>query len=135
MTPRPQPPRVAVRNAGDVQQVKRAKESERARVERERNEDCAVWMTYEGRAFTRRLLADAGVFRLSMASDPHWTAFNEGGRNVGLALMARMIEEAPGMYVLMEEEHTAREQREARAPEPTNTENAENTEDAHDGND
>lgn len=118
MTSRAQPPRVAVRNAGDPGQVRRAKESDRARAERERNEDNAVWNTYDGRAFTRRLLAECGVYRLSMANDPLWTAFNEGGRNIGLQLMARMLDVAPGAYALMEQEHAERESREPRAPEP-----------------
>lgn len=107
-----------MRNAGDRDQVRRAKESERARLERERNENVAVWSSYDGRAFTRRLLAECGVFRLSMASDPHMTAFNEGGRNVGLWLMATMIETAPDAYALMEQEHIERESREPRAAEP-----------------
>jgi hypothetical protein len=115
---RPQEPRVAVRNAGDEQQVKRATESDRAREERERNEDVAVWNTYQGRAFTRRVLADCGVFRLSFAENPHFTSFNEGGRNVGLRLLARMNTIAPELYLLMEQEHLEREAREPRAPEP-----------------
>jgi hypothetical protein len=128
VTTRAQPPRVAVRNAGDRDQVKRAKESDRARAERERNEDAAVWGTYDGRAFTRRLLADCGVYRLSMANEQHWTAFNEGGRNIGLQLMARMHEIAPGAYALMEQEHAERESREVRVAEPTNTEESDEME-------
>lgn len=116
---RSQQPRVAVRNAGDGDQVRRAKESERARLERERNEDAAIWGTYEGRAYTRRILADCGVYQLSMSQDPHWTAFNEGGRNVGLGLMARMAETAPDLFMLMEREHIERQTIEPRAPEPT----------------
>lgn len=115
---RSHPPRVAVANAGDPKQVQRAKESDRARAERERNEDMAVWGTYAGRAFTRRLLADCGVYRLSFASDPHFTAFNEGSRNIGLALLARMTTTAPDEYLLMEQEHAERETREASAPAP-----------------
>lgn len=120
--------RVVVRNAGDPGQVKRAKESDRARLERELNEDLAVWNTYDGRAVTRRLLAECGVFRLSMAGDSHQTAFNEGGRNVGLRLLARMTESAPELYALMEREHTERETREPRAPEPTEEPDAATTE-------
>lgn len=125
-------PRVAVRNAGDEKQVQRAGESDRARAERERNEDIAVWGTYAGRAFTRRLLAQAGVYRLSMVSDPHWTAFNEGARNVGLQLLARMTTTAPDEYVLMEQEHAARELLEPSAPTPApESESAEKSEDAN----
>lgn len=112
-------PRVAVRNAGDAQQVKRAKESDRARVERERNEDMAVWSTPAGRSFTRRLLAECGVYRLSMVTDPHFTAFNEGARNIGLQLLGLMTQTAPDEYLLMEQEHTAREQLEPSTPEKT----------------
>jgi hypothetical protein len=116
---RPDASRVAVRNAGDRDQVRRAKESDRARLERERNENLTVWNSYDGRAFTRRLLAECGVYRLSMATDPHITAFNEGGRNIGLWLMATMLETAPDAYTLMEQEHVERELREPRAAEPT----------------
>lgn len=108
-----------MRNAGDATQVKRARETDRARVERERNEDAAVWSTYNGRAFTRRMLAEAGVYRLSMANDPYWTAFNEGARNLGLQLLARMSTTAPEFYLLMEQEHNGREVHEASAPAPT----------------
>jgi hypothetical protein len=125
---RPETPRVAVRNAGDRDQVKRAGESDRARLERERNEEVAIWNTYEGRAFTRRLLAECGIYTLSMAQDPHWTSFNEGGRNVGLRLMARMLETAPDAYALMEREHAERESREPRAAE-----HKDNTEDTDAG--
>lgn len=122
MTQRPVPERVAVRNASDAQQVRAARKSERARLERERNEDVAVWSTYEGRALTRRILAECGVFRLSMANDPYWTAFNEGGRNVGLTLLARIQTVAPDAYVLMEQEHTQRLAAEPAAPEPPESE-------------
>jgi hypothetical protein len=125
---RPQEPRVAVRNAGDVKQVKKARESERARLERERNEDVAVWNTEDGRAFTRRLLEGCGVYELSMANDSHWTAFNEGGRNVGLGLLARMTTTAPDLYALMEQEHLTRQSREPSAPEPTESSESPETE-------
>lgn len=118
-------PRVAVRNASDAKQVRRAGESDRARLERERNEDMSVWGTYAGRAFTRRFLVECGVYRLSMAKDPHWTSFNEGARNVGLQLLARMTTTAPDEYLLMEQEHAARELVQPSAPETT-----ESTEDA-----
>lgn len=118
MAKQPQAERVAVRNASDAKQVKRAGETDRQRDERERNERFAVWNTYAGRAFTRQILRDAGLDELSMTDDPHWTAFNEGARNRGLALKARMIVEAPALSLLMEQEHIERVQRDAPLPEP-----------------
>jgi len=118
-----------VRNAADRKQIKKAKQAERARLERERNEDLAVWSTVAGRAYTRRLLAECGVFRTSMAADPHWTAYNEGGRNVGLRLLARMTENAPELYALMEREHIERQRLEPVAPEPMEPEESEDSDD------
>lgn len=118
MSRRPRPERVAVRNASDPKQVKRAKETDRERDEREANERAVVWNTYHGRAFTRQILRDCGLDELSMVNDPHWTAFNEGARNRGLALKARMVVEAPDLYVLMEQEHVDRHTREQSVPEP-----------------
>ncbi len=49
-----------------------------------------------GRRFVRRLLENAGVFRLSFnATNESSTAFNEGARNQGLALLNEITEVAP----------------------------------------
>lgn len=108
-TRRPTEPRVAVRNASDPKQVKRAREIERVRLERERNELLAVWNTYDGRAVQHRRLARCGVFRLSFSRDTHQTAFNEGERNIGLEELALMTALAPELYTLMMQEHGERE--------------------------
>jgi len=58
----------------------------------------------EGRRIVWGLLDVAGVFRTSMTAD-NWTFFNEGQRNVGLRLMARIQEHCPEMYTQMIKEH------------------------------
>jgi hypothetical protein len=50
-------------------------------------------------------LSDAGVFRLSYApSDSHSTAFNEGRRNQGLALLLAIQSLDPTLYHRMAKE-------------------------------
>jgi len=49
----------------------------------------------QGRRIARRWLSKAGVWRLSFSGDAATTAFNEGQRNVGLALLAGILRIAP----------------------------------------
>ena len=58
----------------------------------------------EGRRIVWGQLEDAGVFRTSMTAD-NWTFFNEGQRNMGLRLMARVQEHCPDEYALMLKEN------------------------------
>lgn len=49
-----------------------------------------------GRAFVRGMLSRCGVFRCSFdRSSGEATAFREGERNIGLALLAKVTEHAP----------------------------------------
>lgn len=57
-----------------------------------------------GRRFLARLLADAGVFRSSMADAAERIAFNEGQRNAGLRLLSILTSAAPDEYLIMEKE-------------------------------
>ncbi len=64
-----------------------------------------VLSTPAGKAFVWRLLTNVtGVFGPSFSSDPALTAFNEGKRSVGLALMKEAQRVAPGSYLEMTEE-------------------------------
>ena len=55
----------------------------------------AVLSTAQGRRFMRGLLADCGEHRSSFHTNAIQMSFNEGIRNVGLKLKARIIQCAP----------------------------------------
>lgn len=57
-----------------------------------------------GRRIARGVLEHAGVFRLSFTRDAAETAFNEGGRNAGLRLLALIQMHAPDQYIPMMQE-------------------------------
>jgi len=50
------------------------------------------------------LLAKAGLFRSSLGTSPELTAFNEGRRDLGLAVLADMMRLCPGQYARMQAE-------------------------------
>jgi hypothetical protein len=64
----------------------------------------AVMGTAEGRRFLWGLIGRAGVFEQSFSSDALSTAFNEGKRSVGLALLSRLITETPDLYLKAQNE-------------------------------
>lgn len=55
----------------------------------------AVLDTAEGRRFVRGLLADCGEHRTSFHTNALQMGFNEGMRNIGLKLKARIVRAAP----------------------------------------
>lgn len=64
-----------------------------------RNDLVSVMNTPEGRRFVWQLIGNAGVFQQSFVADATATAFNEGRRSVGLALLARLNDEMPDLYL------------------------------------
>jgi hypothetical protein len=59
----------------------------------------AVLATVEGRRFVRGLLADCGEHRTSFHTNAIQMAANEGARNVGLKLKARIVVACPQWLV------------------------------------
>lgn len=58
-----------------------------------------------GRGIVWDQLSDAGIFRASFAGEAtHQTAFNEGKRHAGLALLGRVMKYAPEFYFTMTQE-------------------------------
>lgn len=55
----------------------------------------------QGRRIVWRLLARAGVYRMTFAGVDAQTNFNEGARSNGLALLADINAHAPEAYALM----------------------------------
>jgi hypothetical protein len=64
-----------------------------------------VMANRRGRRFVHRILERAGVWRLSFNTNALQMAFNEGTRNEGLAMLARLNEHCPELYSLMLKEH------------------------------
>ena len=58
-----------------------------------------------GRRIVHGILERAGVWRLSFHTNALQMAFNEGTRNEGLALLAKLTEHCPDMHALMLKEH------------------------------
>jgi hypothetical protein len=97
--------RALVRNAGDPKQVKRAKESQKERRDRELNELRNAGLYLPSARVLWRVLERCGINQLSFRSDdPHMTSFNEGGRNVGLFLLAELFEADPLAYSRMQKD-------------------------------
>jgi hypothetical protein len=59
-----------------------------------------------GRLLMWQRLADAGVFRSSMAASPELTAFKEGRRDIGLKDLALIMRLCPDHYTRMAAEAT-----------------------------
>jgi len=94
-----------MQNAADPKQVKRARQHDKLALERDRTDLQHVLETQQGRRFLWKLLSDCGVFRLSFQyGDAQSTAFNEGRRGVGLALMVAIQDLDPTLYHRMAKE-------------------------------
>ncbi|HHT1685082.1 TPA: hypothetical protein ACTYOT_003257 [Raoultella ornithinolytica] len=55
----------------------------------------------QGRRVIWRVLEQGKVFSSCFAGDPHVTAFNEGQRNLALALFQRVMAHCPEQYLKM----------------------------------
>lgn len=95
--------RALVKNAADAEQVKQAAQKEKTGRARDLNDLCVVLATREGRRHTWRQLSDCGVFRSSFTGNST-TFFNEGRRDVGLRLLADVMEARPDAFLLMQQE-------------------------------
>jgi hypothetical protein len=62
-----------------------------------------------GRRVVYRLLERAGAFRLSFHTNALQMAFNEGGRNQGLATLALLMQHCPELHMEMLKEHSSDE--------------------------
>lgn len=89
-------------NARDTQR------SDASRAERERadNELRFVMGDARGRRFVWGLLASAGIYRSSFATDPLVMAHAEGKRDTGLRLLDRLLRVTPGDYLKAQQENT-----------------------------
>lgn len=89
------------------QEHARAEADERAALAVQVELDDLKWLMGDkrGRRFIARSLEHAGVWRTSFSTDALVMAFNEGARNAGLRLLARITESLPKQYAVMLKEH------------------------------
>lgn len=61
----------------------------------------------EGRRFIWKLWSETGVFRASFTLNSNQTAFNEGRRDIGLAILLEVQKAKPDAYAQMQREFTS----------------------------
>ena len=89
------------------QDVAKQEAAEKAKLKTRIEIDDLKWVMQNkrGRRFVHGILERAGVWRLSFHTNALQMAFNEGSRNEGLALLAKLTEQCPEFYSLMLKEH------------------------------
>lgn len=98
-------------NAADPEQVASAKKHVKLRRSQELRDLREVLAGPGGRRVIWKLLGDCGVFRSSFNTNGSVVFFNEGMRQIGLVLMADVMEADEGAYSRMASE--ARKEAEA----------------------
>lgn len=85
------------------QEAEAEERSKQERMAAKLEDDDLKWLANgrRGRRIIYRTLSRAGVFRLSFNTNAMTMAFNEGMRNEGLRLMARLMEVCPENYTAM----------------------------------
>lgn len=86
-----------------AQEAARADAKERAVIRARIEVDDLKWVmsNKRGRRVIHGVLERAGVWRLSFHTNALTMAFNEGARNEGLAMLAKLNEHCPELYTLM----------------------------------
>lgn len=84
---------------------KESKEQYSRRKNRELDDLKTVLKKPEGRRFVYKILSECGVFKASFALNSMQSAFNEGRRDIGIALLKMLDEAEPQAYSQMLTEH------------------------------
>ena len=79
--------------------------TERADLERQRDEIRWLMSDRRGRNVVWWLLGEAGIYQQSHTGDALNTAFREGGRRLGLKLHDRLLDADPGALIRLLQEH------------------------------
>jgi len=87
----------------EAQEQAEAEAKERAKLAQRIEKEDLIWLMSgkRGRRIARSFLERAGVFRSSFNTNAMQMAFNEGTRNEGLALTAKLITYCPAQYAEM----------------------------------
>ena len=88
--------------------AKRSKARAQAQQDAKQEIEDIAWLmnSKRGRRILWRRLSAAGVFSTSFHTNSMQMAFNEGGRNQGLQLLALIQAAAPDLYPTMAQENT-----------------------------
>ena len=98
--------KVLVANAADPEQIREAAEKEKIGRELELNDLCWILSDQRGRRFLWKLFEFAGMFKSSFSGEQPITMSNlEGQRNVGLKVMADLMEARPEAFIEMVNEN------------------------------
>jgi hypothetical protein len=84
---------------------KESKKEYKLRRDRETDDLRVVLKKPEGRRFVYKVLCECGVFKASFTLNSMQSAFNEGRRDIGLALLKLLDEAEPNAYSQMLTEH------------------------------
>lgn len=86
-----------------AQEQAQLEKEERAQIRARIEVDDLKWVmgNKRGRRVMHGILERAGVWRLSFHTNALTMAFNEGARNEGLAMLAKLNEHCPELYTLM----------------------------------
>ena len=99
----------ALYNAGDAQQVAKAKSRQKTRSLQKKAAFRKFMSDPEGRMWMWDLLTLCGIFHSSFSMDALRTAFNEGRRDIGLRLLADINQLSPDLYMRMVGENQEKE--------------------------
>lgn len=91
-------------DAGEPRHVKKRKRRSVVREDERLAFVAAAMGTPQGRAYFWHLLGTCHVFATSWSPDASTTAFKEGERNIGLAVLASIQAVASGQYLTMVKE-------------------------------
>ena len=84
---------------------KESKQEYSRRKDREIDDLKTVLKKPEGRRFVYKILSECGVFKASFSLNSMQTAFQEGRRDIGIALLKMLDEAEPQAYSQMLTEH------------------------------
>ena len=94
-------------NLTDTEEEERLRQEKAAMLARiERDDTVWVMRTRQGRRVIYRFIAQAGVWKTSFHTNALQMSFNEGQRNMGLVLLAKLTEYCEDSYALMLKEHS-----------------------------
>lgn len=110
-------PRAFVRNAADAQQVRKANESVKFRADRDRGDIQAVMSTPAGRRMMWRFIGECGIYK-SIFIPSSEIYYRAGRHDLGLWLVAQIMDTCPQDYLLMQRE-AANMDAEIEEPSPT----------------
>lgn len=94
-----------VTNAGNKSQVSFAERKLSTIGENQKRDMQMILKLPEGRRFLWLLLGECRIYRTSFDHSGSVTAFNEGKRSVGLAILDRITDADPSAYIQMQNEN------------------------------